>query len=147
MQDFSTPAMLDLNIYKAAHEAVHRASVGKGQMGSALMGSLQIYLFDRVTFWVPPLTYFYLPKSARAYLFPPICQNSLILQRPISVDPICLQSSLQNVLESGIRQRAKMQNPRRMPGVSAVQQRCREPLTDGIGTPDPNPRNLVNWCF
>ena len=19
--------------------------------------------------------------------------------------------------------------------------------TDGIGTPDPNPRNLVNWCF
>ena len=20
-------------------------------------------------------------------------------------------------------------------------------LTDGIGTPDPNPRNLVNWCF
>ena len=20
-------------------------------------------------------------------------------------------------------------------------------VTDGIGTPDPNPRNLVNWCF
>ena len=20
-------------------------------------------------------------------------------------------------------------------------------FTDGIGTPDPNPRNLVNWCF
>ena len=22
-----------------------------------------------------------------------------------------------------------------------------DPLTDGIGTPDPNPRNLVNWYF
>ena len=20
-------------------------------------------------------------------------------------------------------------------------------ITDGIGTPDPNPMNLVNWCF
>ena len=20
-------------------------------------------------------------------------------------------------------------------------------VTDGIGTPDPNPRNLPNWCF
>ena len=40
-------------------------------MGSALMGSLQFLCFlDRGTFWVLPLTYFYLPKSARAYLFP-----------------------------------------------------------------------------
>ena len=37
--------------------------------------------FDRGTFWVLPLTYFYLPKSARVYLFSPICQNSLLLQR------------------------------------------------------------------
>ena len=22
-----------------------------------------------------------------------------------------------------------------------------EYITDGIGTPNPNPRNLVNWCF
>ena len=29
-----------------------------------------MFLFDRGTFWVLPLTYFYLPKSARAYLFP-----------------------------------------------------------------------------
>ena len=26
--------------------------------------------FDRGTFWVLPLTYLYVPKSARAYLFP-----------------------------------------------------------------------------
>ena len=32
---------------------------GKGQTGSALVGSLQILvLFDRGTFWVLPLTYF-----------------------------------------------------------------------------------------
>ena len=38
---------------------------------SALMGSLQVVMFfDRGTFGVLPLTYFYIPKSARAYLFP-----------------------------------------------------------------------------
>ena len=36
--------------------------------------------FDRGTFWVLPLAYFCLPKSARAYLFP-ICQNSLPFER------------------------------------------------------------------
>ena len=51
--------------------ALRRADFGKGRMGSALMGSLQIpCLFDRGTFGVLPLTYFDLPKSARAYLFP-----------------------------------------------------------------------------
>ena len=32
--------------------------------------------FDRGIFWVLPLTYFYISQSARAYLFPPICQIS-----------------------------------------------------------------------
>ena len=39
-----------------------------------------VVFFDRVTFRVLPLTYFYLPKSDRAYLFPK-CQYSLLLQR------------------------------------------------------------------
>ena len=40
-------------------------------MGSALMGSLQMSGFcDTGTFWVLPLTCFYISKSARAYLFP-----------------------------------------------------------------------------
>ena len=38
--------------------------------------------FDRGTFWVLPLTYFDLPKIARAYPFSPICQNSVLLRRP-----------------------------------------------------------------
>ena len=43
-------------------------AIGKGQTGSALMGSLRlIFFFDRGTFWVLPLTCFYPPKSDRAY--------------------------------------------------------------------------------
>ena len=50
---------------------IYICTSGKGQMGSALIGSLQIScFFDGGTFWVLPLTYYYLPKSARAYLFP-----------------------------------------------------------------------------
>ena len=33
--------------------------------------------FDGGTFWVLPLTYFYLPKSARAYLFPNLSNKSI----------------------------------------------------------------------
>ena len=48
----------------------------KGTNGGSTNGSLQIcLLFDRGTFWVPPSTYFNLPKSARAYLFPNICRK------------------------------------------------------------------------
>ena len=69
------------------------ASLGKGQMGSALMGSLQDCMFlDRGTFWVLPITYFYLPKSARAYLFPQSVKIPYFCSGPISVDPICPQS-------------------------------------------------------
>ena len=38
--------------------------LGKGQLGSALMGSLQFLYFLTGTFWVLPLMYFYLPQSA-----------------------------------------------------------------------------------
>ena len=41
-----------------------------------------LMLFDGGTFWVLPLTYFYLPKSARAYLFPQSVKQSLLSQRP-----------------------------------------------------------------
>ena len=61
-------------------------------MGSALMGSQRISCFnDRGTFWVLPLTYFHLPKSARAYAFPQSVKNNYFCSGPISVDPICPQ--------------------------------------------------------
>ena len=66
----------------------------KGQIGSALMGSLHFLFFDRGTFWVLPLTYFYVPKSARAYL----CSQSVTIHYfrsgPISADPICRQPNM-----------------------------------------------------
>ena len=67
-------------------------SIGKGHMGSALMGSLRILvLFDRGTFWVLLLTYFYITKSAGVYLFPQSVKNVCFCSGPISVDPICPQ--------------------------------------------------------
>ena len=67
---------LSASIDKNTADSTELGELGKGLMGSALMGSLRIpCLFDRGTFWVLPLTYFCLPKSANTYLFPPICQN------------------------------------------------------------------------
>ena len=40
-------------------------------------------------FWVLPLTYFYLPKSARAHLFPQSVKIHEIRSDPISADPSC----------------------------------------------------------
>ena len=73
-----------------ADQSASLARLGKGQMGSALMGSLQ-FLFDRGTFLVHPLIYFYLPKSARAYLFSQSVKIHYSCSGPISVDPMCPQ--------------------------------------------------------
>ena len=54
--------------------------LGKGQMGSARMGSLQIvclFLAEGV-FGVLPLTYFYIPKSARVYFSPKFVKTHYI---------------------------------------------------------------------
>ena len=60
-----------------------RASIRKGTNGVGTNGvTANCLFFDRWTYWVLPLIYFCLPKSARAFLFPPICQNSSFLQRP-----------------------------------------------------------------
>ena len=62
--------------------------LGKGQMGSALMGSLRISCFLTGTCWLLPLTDVYLPKSARAYLFLRSVKNHYFCSGTISVDPI-----------------------------------------------------------
>ena len=43
---------------------------------------------DRGPFLVLPLTYFYLPKSARVYLLPQSVKSHYLCSGPISVDPI-----------------------------------------------------------
>ena len=46
-------------------------TIRKGTNGVSTDGVTANYIsFDTGTFWVLPLTYFYLPTSARAYLFP-----------------------------------------------------------------------------
>ena len=56
-------------------------------MGSALLGSLQISCcLTEGLFGYSPLTYFYIPKSARAYLFPQSVKNHYFCSGPISVD-------------------------------------------------------------
>ena len=64
----------------------------KGTNGVSTNGSLQILCFlTEELFGVLPLTYFYLPKSARAYLFPQSVKTHCFCSGPISVDPICPQ--------------------------------------------------------
>ena len=45
----------------------------------------------RGTFGVLALTYFYIPKSARAYLFPQPVKTCYFCSGPVCVDPICPQ--------------------------------------------------------
>ena len=65
-----------------SHAACRR--FGKGQNGVSTNG-VTAFLFKF------PLTYFYLPKSARVYLFPQSVNIHYFCSGPISVDPICPQ--------------------------------------------------------
>ena len=69
------------------------AGLRKGQMGSALINGVtaKFMVFDRGIFGVLPLTCLYLPKSARAHLFPQSVKIHHFCSGPISVDPICPQ--------------------------------------------------------
>ena len=61
----------------------------KGTNGVSTNGvTANVVFFDRVTFRVLPLTYFYLPKSDRAYLFSQSVKIHYFCGSPISVDPI-----------------------------------------------------------
>ena len=67
----------------------------KGTNGVSTNGVTACFIsFARGTFWVLPLTYFYLPRSARAYLFPQSVKSHYFCSGPISVDPICPQPSV-----------------------------------------------------
>ena len=64
----------------------------KGTHGVSTNGvTANCMFFDGEAFWVVPLTYFSLPKSARAYLFPQYVRIHYLCSGPISVDPICPQ--------------------------------------------------------
>ena len=52
-----------------------------------------------------PLTYFYLPKSARAYLFPQSVKTHYFCSGPVSVGPICPQPKGSGEEEEQLRHR------------------------------------------
>ena len=54
--------------------------------------TVNFMFFDRGTFWVLPLTYCYLPNSARAHLFfPQSVKTHYLCSGPIGADPVCPQ--------------------------------------------------------
>ena len=65
----------------------------KGTNGVSTTGVTANFVcfFDRGTFWALPLTCFYLPRSARACLFPQSVKLHSFRSGPISVDRICPQ--------------------------------------------------------
>ena len=64
----------------------------KGTTGVSTNGVTANFIFlGRGTFWVLPLTYFYLPNRARAYLFPRSVKIRYFCSGPITADPICPQ--------------------------------------------------------
>ena len=66
----------------------------RAQFRQVQMGSVTATIscsFDRGTFGVLPLTYFYFPKSAMAYLFLQSVKMHYFCSGPIGVDPICPQ--------------------------------------------------------
>ena len=63
-------------------------TIGKGQMGSALTGPLQIpSLFDWGTFWVHPLTYFIFPKVPGRTFFPNLLRFITFAVSPLVLTP------------------------------------------------------------
>ena len=67
-------------------------SLRKGTNGvSTNRVTANVMFFDRGTFWVLPLPYFDMPKSARAYLFPQSVEIHYFRSGPMSADPICPQ--------------------------------------------------------
>ena len=61
----------------------------KGTNGVSTDGVGAIFsCFLSGTFWVSPLTYFYSPKSARAYLFPLSVKINYLCSSPMSVHHI-----------------------------------------------------------
>ena len=75
------------------------------QRGTDVVGTNRVTasfsFFARGTFWVLPLTYFYLPKSARAYLFPQSVKIHYFCIGPMNIDPICQDSSKGGAVETG----------------------------------------------
>ena len=77
--------MHNTHIYIYIH--THREGIGNGTNGVSTTGVTAIFM----CFGQKDLTYLYIPKSVRAYLFPQSVKIHYFCSGPISVDPICPQ--------------------------------------------------------
>ena len=77
-------------IYIYIYTHIH---IRKGTNGVSTNGvPANFQFFDGGTSWVLPLTYFYIPRSARAYLSPQSVEIRYFCGGPVSVDPISPQT-------------------------------------------------------
>ena len=82
-------------IYICMYIIQRREQVGKGQTGSALMGSLRfVMFFDRGTFWVTSVNLRLSSKKCQGVPFSPIHRIRYFCSDPISVDLICPQANI-----------------------------------------------------
>ena len=110
-------------MHPAAHRptVAQRRKIGKGQMGLALMGSLQISCFlTEVLFGATNLS-----KSVNcAYLFPQSISNYYFCSDPISVDPICPQPRKPGESEADGRREGRWARGRRCEPKKREDARC-----------------------
>ena len=78
--------------FKAAEDDASETRRGTNRVSTNGV-TANVIIFDRGTFWVLSLTYFYLPKSARAYFS---VKTYFFFSGPISVEPICPQPSFRD---------------------------------------------------
>ena len=72
----------DLCAHRAARHGTH-PELGKGQIGSALLGSLQMLcLLTEALFFGAPVDLLLYSKTCQGVPFSSICQNPLLLPRP-----------------------------------------------------------------
>ena len=81
---------------------------GRDKWGQHERVTANFMFFDRGTFWVLPLTYSYLPKSARAYLFPQSVKFITFAAAPLVLTPF-----VRNQVKAAVvtRDRTRMGTP------------------------------------
>ena len=89
---YNNIAKAEADAEELAGEIEELEGARKGTNGVSTIGVTANLMFsDRGTFWVLPLTYFYPPGNARAYLFPQSVKIHYFCSGPVSVDPTCPQ--------------------------------------------------------
>ena len=145
--------LIELKLFNSSFSSLSpEKQVWKGTDGVSANGVTAYLIFvDRWTFWVLPFTYFNLPKSARASLFPQSVKTHYLCSGPISVDPICPQP--QKVTRGSSESSRSGSSPEDRVGaevafgISAYKMSCHQIITYILRRDTTQPRNppLAYW--